>query len=277
MKHYFLFFIILFWNTSFSQENGESNGDFTYKATYQLTFQPDSTDTESKKIEKMFLYLGDNISKFSSAGKTIKDSLMANRDRSNKSMANFARMRAQIPETEFNYSIYKHIPAGKLSFTEEILKDNFKYTEDLNLFNWKIEAETKELYGYQVQKATTNFAGREYTAWFTSEIPIPDGPYKFNGLPGLILKIKDANEHYIFELTNFEILEEPISLEYDAKDYISTSEAKFIKVKREYNRDPIAAVERTGITFGFEPGQRERMNKEHLEQLRKKNNPIELE
>lgn len=44
------------------------------------------------------------------------------------------------------------------------------------------------------------FAGREWTAWFTSEISIPDGPYKFYGLPGLILKISDKTNTHSFEM-----------------------------------------------------------------------------
>lgn len=68
-------------------------------------------------------------------------------------------------------------------------------------FNWEITKEEKNEKGYQLQKAVTNFGGRKWTAWFTQNIPIPEGPYKFSGLPGLIVEIYDSQNHYHYELT----------------------------------------------------------------------------
>ena len=252
-------------------------GEFKYKATYELTYQPDSTTVNSSRAETMLLYVGDGVSRFSSLGKAVGDSLMQNRDKSNKSMAAFARIRSQIPETKFNYIIYKGIPTGKMSYTREIVKDDFQYIQDLHLFEWEIQPETKEFAGYQAQKATTSFGGRNYVAWFTSEIPISDGPYKFNGLPGLILEIEDQKGHYHFKLTNFRILKEPVKFSFEPKDYMQTDKEKLSKIVKAYNQDPFAAMERSGITFGFKPGQKERMMKERREELEKENNPIELE
>ena len=56
--------------------------------------------------------------------------------------------------------------------------------------------------GYDCRKATVDFAGRTYTAWFTPEIPLPFGPYKFGGLPGLILKIEDAERQFVWEASH---------------------------------------------------------------------------
>lgn len=64
--------------------------------------------------------------------------------------------------------------------------------EETPNFNWKIVDSVKTINGYNCYKALSeNFRGRSYTAWFTYEIPVPFGPYKFNGLPGLILEIYD--------------------------------------------------------------------------------------
>jgi len=65
---------------------------------------------------------------------------------------------------------------------------------------WKIQQEKSRLFNYNVQRAETDFGGRKWIAWFTNEIPISDGPYKFFGLPGLILKIADSEENFIFEI-----------------------------------------------------------------------------
>lgn len=78
-------------------------------------------------------------------------------------------------------------------------KDFYIASEALPKIDWKIENEIKELLGYNVQKATCNFRGRNYIAWFTPEINIPDGPWKFNGLPGLILEISSNDSFIKFE------------------------------------------------------------------------------
>lgn len=77
---------------------------------------------------------------------------------------------------------------------------------------WQFMEEETEILGYLCQKAVCRFQGRDYTAWFTLDIPINDGPYKFYGLPGLILKIEDSEKLLQFtaigleQLTNVEIV-----------------------------------------------------------------------
>lgn len=56
---------------------------------------------------------------------------------------------------------------------------------------WQILKEFKNIGNYKCQKATTNFRGRNYIAWFSEQIPVNFGPWKLNGLPGLILEIED--------------------------------------------------------------------------------------
>ena len=274
MKNYFLFILLTFFFPANSQ-NYLDNAK--YLAIYELSHQPDSINTEIKKQENFRLYIGDRYSLFSSAGSVIKDSLMSNRDRSDRSMAAMTRLRQQIPKTEFNYTIYKGIPTGKMTYTEKIVKDAYRYTEDKNLFNWKIVPETKQISGYNAQKAITSFRGRNYTAWFTSEIPIPEGPYKFNGLPGLILRIADDKNHYSFALLEFKILRKPRNIDFELEKFKEISREQFLQAKKNYKRDPISAVEQSGITFKFEPGQREKMHQQHLQDIKNENNPLELE
>ncbi|MFP3597243.1 GLPGLI family protein [Chryseobacterium sp. SIMBA_029] len=63
---------------------------------------------------------------------------------------------------------------------------------------WKIQKETKTIANYKIQMATANFGGRKWIAWFTADIPISEGPYKFRGLPGLILFIEDSKQNFIY-------------------------------------------------------------------------------
>jgi len=74
--------------------------------------------------------------------------------------------------------------------------------------NWKIENETKKIGNFNCKKAMTDFRGHTYTAWFTEDIPVSYGPWKLNGLPGLILEAYDTNkEFYVY----FKSVEYPVS------------------------------------------------------------------
>ena len=64
---------------------------------------------------------------------------------------------------------------------------------------WKIENESKEILGFKCKKAVGKFRGRNYIAWFTSELPVSLGPWKIDGLPGLILKAEDKDNVFSYE------------------------------------------------------------------------------
>lgn len=71
----------------------------------------------------------------------------------------------------------------------------FKYVKETTpTISWNITNESKAIGNLTVYKATANFRGRHYTAWFTMEIPLPFGPWKLQGLPGLIIEAYDTNK-----------------------------------------------------------------------------------
>lgn len=271
----FWIILLLFFQINVASQTFEDS--FKYRATYLLEYKIDSTDLNNIQSENTVLYIGDQFSQFSSLGMAVGDSLMKNVKEAERSPANFARIRAQTPASKYSYFIYKNIPLGKISVTEKIAKDNWRYIENLSLVNWTVESEMKEINGYNTQKAVGHFRGRDFVAWFSEEIPISDGPYKFSGLPGLIVKITDSELHYSFELIRFEKLKKRIKFTFDAKKYLDADRQDFQKVKENYVRDPIAALERTGMKFHLAPAQRSRLQKQHLEKIKTQNNPIELE
>ncbi len=94
----------------------------------------------------------------------------------------------------------------------------FVYPDSVPSLEWSFnDEETDSIIGYDCRKATVEFAGRSYIAWFTPEIPLPFGPYKFGGLPGLILKLEDAERQYIWVAVGFERDNAPI-MEYTYRD-----------------------------------------------------------
>ncbi|WP_421919151.1 GLPGLI family protein [Marinifilum sp.] len=70
-----------------------------------------------------------------------------------------------------------------------IPRHEFVLKEHLNLFNWTPGKETREILGYNCNKATCTFRGRDYVAWFTRDIPFKAAPWKIHGLPGVILEV----------------------------------------------------------------------------------------
>lgn len=103
-----------------------------------------------------------------------------------------------------------------------IASDVFK-VKDARKIDWKISNEKEKILGYTTQKATANFAGREWTAWFTTEFPISDGPYKFQGLPGLILRIYDKTNTHSFDI---------VSVEKQKSNYVVLNDETYKDVKQ---------------------------------------------
>lgn len=96
--------------------------------------------------------------------------------------------------------IYKFLSSGQLQslYRTYGLGPHYLYEEPLPKFNWELIAEYKEILGYPVQKAICSYRGRKYIAWFSKEIPFSDGPWKFWGLPGLILEVSDTEQQFTF-------------------------------------------------------------------------------
>lgn len=102
---------------------------------------------------------------------------------------------------------------------------------------WILLSDTATISGYHCQKATCNFHGRNFEAWFTPEIPIRLGPWKFGGLPGLIIKVYDSDHFYTFECTNVEQVNQPmVRSKYSRRRPIKRE--KVLKFERKINENP---------------------------------------
>ena len=89
------------------------------------------------------------------------------------------------------------------------LKYKYKVAESIVL-DWEILADTATILNYHCMKAVTQFRGRRYYAWFTIDIPINDGPWKFHGLPGMIMKIEDSDNVFCMTAIGLEKIDSPI-------------------------------------------------------------------
>lgn len=78
-------------------------------------------------------------------------------------------------------------------FREHFLGEDLIVKEDMLKWNWEITEDTKMLGNFLCIKAITKFRGRTYEAWFTNNVPVSFGPWKFHGLPGLILEVREES------------------------------------------------------------------------------------
>lgn len=99
-----------------------------------------------------------------------------------------------------NEYYYKNYPKGKLTtWVTKLIA--YQIEEKYEKQPWiLIEDSIKTINKYQCRLAVCKFHGREYKAWYTTELPYQDGPWKFHGLPGLIIEVYDTKDHYHFTL-----------------------------------------------------------------------------
>lgn len=172
-----------------------------YRFFYTYTYVPDIEKRDSLAQDLMILD-ADLINKksiFFSASVFKRDSLMEifTKEENPEKMI--------LPKYNPNlmYSVSKNLDKNDIIYHITYSNIKFKITEKERPV-WEISNEKKEILNYSCQKATTNYKGRNWTAWFINDIPFQDGPYKFAGLPGLIAEIYDSNEEHKFSLNQIE-------------------------------------------------------------------------
>lgn len=191
----------------------------------------------------LVLNIGKNVSHCYSYNRYKYDSISNALKIKHKSnpMAVIEELRTLNLPQGLKWHIYKDYPIGKISYKEPLINENYLYEEDKPGFNWEIQDDTLTILGYVCQKAVCEFRGRKYETWFTMELPISDGPWKFSGLPGLILKINDIQNHYAFELVGIrQVFNVPIL--FDDTKIIKSDRKKFLGHKRKFLVDPVGFI-----------------------------------
>lgn len=217
---------------------------------YELTFKPKK---DSAKIEKVMTTL--DITKDKSLYRDFtlvaQDSILKVEVEAMQKAGVFKDISKSFKTPKFSEKIYKSYPEMKIQYMEKIANgftpQNIAYNEDIK-FNWNILSDKVKIGTYNTQKATTEFGGRKWTAWFSTDIPFQDGPYKFYGLPGLIVKIEDDGGNYSWELKGNKKIENFSDITY--AETISGSGAKTLEMPREkfektfneFKKDPFSSM-----------------------------------
>lgn len=227
MKIKILLFAFLCFNLlCFSQEKVD------VFVSYILIYKFDST-SQNTKGENFSLYANKDKSMFLSTVTYVKDSLSVQPNPDKKMIA----LKYRTPNS---YYIVTDSQASAVSQYQTFLNSNVYYFNKEKI-NWKLENETKEIMNLKCRKATTELFGRKWIAWYSEAYPFQFGPYKFYGLPGLIVEVYDTKDDYHFLANQIKQKKNKL-VDFDIqKKYKAIPTDKFwaLDTKSKYEIDPI--------------------------------------
>ena len=213
------------------------------KCLYRYVYLND-TLTGKTKDDLLVLQIGTRISKCFSHYSNQVDSLSAlpNGDMIigkmiSDAMNNGEFMRGNYPHKRLKTYIYKNYPEGRMTVTDGLILQDYRYVDSLHTQTWTMGDSTRDVLGYTCQQATADFRGRRWTAWFATDIPVSDGPWKLGGLPGLILEAYDEGQQHVFTAVGLErVKDEPVIFNRsfgDNQKFEQTNRLEFLRSKKK--------------------------------------------
>jgi GLPGLI family protein len=211
----FIFLSLFSTITSLAQNTSKVLKDTTTLRVYYVFSKKEKSADQFARVDTMLLDIGKSFSRFYDPARLKRDSAISNiinatdpgtikevnvlKDDETNGMSDMAGTVSSNAMEGESYQIIKS-KRGEITVFDygASVLTKVQYDDFLAKPNWQLQEGTDTVEGYECQKAILNFRGRNYTAWFTLEIPISDGPWKLFGLPGLILKVEDADQLYSF-------------------------------------------------------------------------------
>lgn len=249
-KLFSVFFIALFAFAS-AQDSKEAK-ESANRFFYELTFKPKKDSTKLDKVVTILDITDKNRSIYQDYTVIAQDSIMKIEMEAIQKSGMMKDLSKSLKTPKISARVYKTYPGMKIQYVDKIASGftptNIGYSEELK-FNWSILNDKQKIREYNTQKATTEFGGRKWTAWFSTDLPFQDGPYKFFGLPGLIIKIEDDQKDYSWVLQGNKKIKD-----YTEYSYIESlmqakggkvnelTREKFEKTFNDFKKDPFASI-----------------------------------
>lgn len=208
-----------------------------WEGQYQLVKQLDTLGTATV-TDTTILRIGKNISQYYACSAFRIDSLLCSPGGSDilqKQMMDAIKTKKPIPGPRItNEYHYKNRKTDTITTYVE-RQSPLIFDEAYEKQAWIQTGHTKNILGYSCHSASCRFRGRDYVAWYTTEIDLPEGPWKFGGLPGLIVEVYDTKHHYHFTLIG--IKKGDLSPIYfyrtSTKEPEKTTREAYLKIMRE--------------------------------------------
>jgi len=170
---------------------------------YKFMHVQDTTDRAHPYTENMALYIGKNASAYRSYDRAVSDAEFRKQvedQLANSPNGNITTNRRMVGTTVEDYQY----PNKKALVRKEWMFNNYVIPDTLPQIAWQIRRDTATFGGLHCQKAIAHFKGRDYTAWFCPDLPLHVGPWKLNGLPGVIVEAYDAKKEVLFKFDGVE-------------------------------------------------------------------------
>jgi GLPGLI family protein len=233
MRIYFSILSVFSFLFIFSQQKEEKSIS-ELEVHYEYSFTRDTTDVDPSHRSKEIMVLDFNSNssiyysqQYLAARKVFEQAAIAS-----QTSANVEIRAADLPKYRISYSIYRN--GSQIYYTGNISRDFFTF--ESTYLKWKTDyKETKTILGYHCNKATTIFNNRKFIAWYTNDIPISEGPYRFKGLTGLIMEISDEKNYHSFKSIGIE--KKQIEIKPITKGIPVTREQYLIK-REEFKSNP---------------------------------------
>lgn len=243
MRFYILIFILLS-GIAYSQSD---NLQSEYEVIYRIKSFADTLMKNDPMEEDLSLLIKGQKSLFRSTQKSKSDSIamaIGKKAIQNAVNGNVVVDMRNVPPVNFKSEVF--FDNGKQTIYKELMRNRLSYPLEDPIV-WNIGSETKMIESYSCKKATGKYKGRHYIAWFTESIPIPDGPYVFKGLPGLVLEVYDPNDYVHFKIISFKKIEKSIIL---MKNVFATKYSSYYKAKQNMIENPAGMLQsQTGIAL----------------------------
>jgi len=287
LKSFFIYIIfinaIILWGVGHGYTQSFQSESFSPKVrvTYEFKFCPDTLNKQDIVSKKMYLFICDSVSVFLNAEKFIFDSILSNEqsfkafDLNSPDFSQKAQsLISNLPKNQDNSVIIKNFQDKSMRVIDLVGLDYYFYDEEDRLFEWKIVDGTTKFDSLLCKIAKVHFRGRNYSAMFSSDVGIPDGPYKFSSLPGLIVHLIDDRQEVEYRLLAIENYPLRLSL-IGTKSGRKVSRQKMRELKLEYFLNPFAHAEINLKNFKMDDNQKATIIESRKKILAKKGNKIE--
>jgi len=200
--------------------------------------------------DRMVLQVGKNISRFRIESHMIMDSIIDISSEQNLEPMEVFNKTQHLSSSRNKEDLYINHPSEKITTYTNLIGSSYTYEEDIPDIQWTLSPDTLTILGYKCKKANCTLFGREYEAIYTTEIPLNIGPWKFRGLPGLILSVADTKKEIYFKCLSIEFPEYiiPITVEEKSKNIFKTTKKNFVKMEKEYLKNPASFLGQMSVT-----------------------------
>lgn len=227
-------------------ENLQAIEKMQLRVQYDVDWHHDLKHPEEVKHDKMYTEIGQSVC-HSYVEREWNDEVKFNKnfdERSFRYTNAFGALYSNIGEVFIGY------PKGKTTNIHSLdVLGAYMFEEATPKLKWAITNEKLDTLDYHCTMATCSYAGREYKAWFTEDIPVSFGPWKLCGLPGLIIKAETADGEYRFVISGMEKAESAKDISIWMRDFVKSTKQKTRKQEKMLLARPDEIMDQVGISY----------------------------